>query len=190
MDQPSDIGGLFSADRIVVVGANGAGKTWFAMRLATARRLPLVHHDALALTAGWVRRPESEVEVARNALAAEPAWILEGGPFALSGDVLARAEVIVWLDLPRNIRFWRVFWRTLRFLGQRRPEHPPGNREWPGRRQLRFLIKVWSHDAQVRTMIDRKLSETCAHVIRVTSPHAVNALVASLKDPPHALPAL
>ncbi|MEL6572665.1 MAG: DNA topology modulation protein FlaR [Pseudomonadota bacterium] len=188
MDQPSDFGGLFSSRRIVVVGANGAGKTWLATRLATVLDLTLVHHDALALTTQWVRRPEAQVQAAREQVAAKAAWIIEGGPLVLKSDgILNRADVIIWLDLPRHVRVWRIFHRTLRYLGRQRPEHPPGNREWPGTRQMRFLVKAWRSDAEVRSMIVQRLPCSRARVIRLKAPQDVRDLVTLLEDRAYAL---
>lgn len=181
MDEPSDFGGLFSARRIVVVGANGAGKTWLAGRIATALDLPLYHNDALALTTGWARRPSGNVVEARTRIADSTAWVLEGGPSTLSDAVLARVQVIIWLDIPRHLRFWRVLKRTLLFLGRERPEHPPGNREWPGRRQVGFLVKTWTHDSKARDWILQCIADSHAPVIRLRSTREVAALVAQLK---------
>lgn len=179
MDQPSDFGGLFSCQRVVVVGANGAGKTWFARRLGAALSLDVTHNDALVLTSGWHRRPPNVVCAARNEIAQRNSWIIEGGPSILSGDVLTRAEAIVWLDPPRRLRLWRVLLRTMRFMGRQRPEHPPGNREWPGQRQWRFLTKTWTHDTVARVAIGKGVKEGPAQVFHLTTSRALEAALAS-----------
>ncbi len=182
--QPSDFGGLFSARRIVVVGANGAGKTWFATRLADHVQLPLVHNDALALSRNWVRLPAAEVNAARAAVAAGDVWIIEGGPSVLAGAVLKRAQLIIWLDPPRILRVWRVLKRTLLYMGRERPEHPPGNREWPGLRQWRFLVKTWTSDAKMRGRIAAALDQLAADVLHLRTPVEVADLLARARDTP------
>ena len=180
-DQPSEFGGLFSARRVVVVGANGAGKTWLSGRLAMVLNLPLTHNDALVLCHNWTRLPPNDVDAARDKVAQGKAWIIEGGPSVLSGNVLDRTTVVVWLDPPRHIRFLRVLWRTVRFMGRNRPEHPRGNREWPGRRQLRFVVKTWTHDKKTRCCIKAKVAGMRAEVVHLRSAEDVRSCVKAVE---------
>ena len=176
--QPSGFGGLFSARRIVVVGANGAGKTWFANRLSAALGCDVTHNDALALTTQWAHREKADIRLARDAIAAREAWIIEGGPSTLSGVVLDRAQVTVWLDMPRWVRVRRVLWRSVVFMGRQRPEHPTGNREWPGRRQTRFIAKTWTSDAAMRRAIAAGLERCAGQILHLVSPAEVPTLLA------------
>lgn len=164
-------------DRVVVVGANGAGKTWLARKLAAMSERPLIHNDALALTTGWRHRPRADVAAARARLIAEPAWVLEGGPSILTAAVLARATAVIWLDVAWPPRVRRIFWRGLRYTGQVRPEHPPGNREWPGLRQMRFLWRAWLTDGAFRTVVAERLAGTGVAVVRLTRNADVSAFI-------------
>lgn len=171
--KPSEFGGLFSCQRILVIGANGAGKTWMALRLAHLLDLPVTHNDALALRSGWVYRDKAAVRAARDKVANSDRWLIEGGPSVLSGFAFERAELILWLDPPRHLRLTRVMWRSLRFMGQQRPEHPSGNRDWPGLRQFRFIAKSWTTDATVRETIERSLEGVQGAVVRLCRPREV-----------------
>jgi shikimate kinase len=173
--KPSEFGGLFSCQRILVVGANGAGKTWFAVRLADRLGVPVFHNDALALLRNWERRSRQQVDVARAVILDEPRWVLEGGPSILTETALSRADLVVWLDMPKGVRVRRIIWRSLRFMGQTRPEHPKGNADWPGLRQFRFIAKAWRRDVEMRQIVADALSNI--PVIHLTSVMAVNALV-------------
>jgi adenylate kinase family enzyme len=160
MLRPSDFGGLFSAQRILVVGANGAGKTWFAFKWADRTHGPVFHNDALKLDRGWRTRPAIEIAKAQSDILARDIWIFEGGPSILTPQALSRAQVVVWLDMPRSLRVGRIIWRSLRYMGQTRPEHPSGNVDWPGRRQFRFLVSAWRSDAAMKRAVCAGL-KTC-----------------------------
>ncbi len=183
MQKPSEFrGALFSGDvpirRMVVVGANGAGKTWFATRLAGRMSAAPIHKDALALTTGWQRRPGSDVQAAIVARIKADDWVLEGGPSILSAEVLARADLVIWLDLPARLRFWRILRRSLRYAGRTRPELPAGNRDWPGLRQWRFAWHALRAGDQFTAMITKALHGSSVPVVRLRSSDAVAAWLA------------
>ncbi len=178
MTKPSDFGGLFVEGdqisrnlmrRVVVVGANGAGKTWFAKRFGQSQGLPIICNDALALKTGWRQRSRAAVQAELVGLIADEAWLLEGGPSILIRPVLQRADLVIWLDLPASLRFWRVVMRSLRYVGQTRPEHPAGNRDWPGVRQCRFAWRALTQGDQFAQAIAGALGETAVPVQRLCS---------------------
>ena len=140
--------------RVVVTGGNGAGKTVAAAAFAGQSGLPLYHKDALALTSNWQTRPAAEVRAALVAIAKTDGWIIDMGPAEIPGLIEDRADLVLWLDPPILRRIWRVFWRSVQYIGRTRPELPPGNRDWPGIRQMRFVTGVW----RSRRMVDQSLT--------------------------------
>jgi adenylate kinase family enzyme len=114
--------------RILVAGTSGSGKTTVAAALAVRLGLPHVDIDGLYHGPGWVPRPEFAADVA--ALAAREKWVTEWQYSAVRALLLARADLLVWLDLSR----WRVMSqivpRTLR-RRLRRVELWNGNLEPP-----------------------------------------------------------
>jgi adenylate kinase family enzyme len=89
--------------RILVVGCSGSGKSTLARAMSTRLGLPYRELDALHHGPNWVPRPEFAADVSR--FAGTDAWICEWQYSAVRPLLLARAELLVWLDLPR----WRVF---------------------------------------------------------------------------------
>lgn len=151
-------------EKIVVVGANGAGKSHLAARLHAARpTVPLVHYDALRLQTGWVKRPDTESNAALAEAATKPTWIIEGGPSMLS-LVAPYADAIIWLDPPLRVRFWRLLVRPWRHLGRTRPELPPGNVDWP-LAQYRFAVRSLFDDTRFRRDIHSELSLAATPVV-------------------------
>lgn len=126
--------------RLIVTGANGAGKSHIARRLNDLRpEIPLISFDAIKLTSGWKQRPRPEIEAELSDIIATDAWILEGGP-SLLHQALPRAQAVIWLDPSELVRAWRLVSRPWRNLGKTRPELPPGNVDWP-LQQYRFAFR-------------------------------------------------
>ena len=114
--------------RVLVAGSSGSGKTTVAVRLAEVLGVPRFELDALFHGPGWVPRPTFEAEV--RALAAGPSWVTEWQYAAVRAPLAARADLLVWLDLPRHRVMRQVAARTLR-RRLRRTELWNGNREPP-----------------------------------------------------------
>jgi adenylate kinase family enzyme len=95
--------------RILVAGTSGSGKTTLARALSVRLGLPHVEIDGLYHGPGWVPRPEFVADVA--AFAARAEWVTEWQYSAVRALLLDRAELLVWLDLPR--------WRVMSQLGVR-----------------------------------------------------------------------
>ena len=98
--------------RVVVAGASGAGKTTLAARIARQLGLPHVEIDALYHGPDWTPRPSFVADV--EELSAGPAWVTEWQYSVARPVLLARADLMVWLDLPRSTVMRQVTGRTLR----------------------------------------------------------------------------
>ena len=98
-------------DRVVVVGACGAGKTTFARALANCLGAPFVELDALHHGPGWSIRPSfaEDVEIATRG----PRWVADGNYSALRPMLWSRADAVVWLDLPLWLVEYQVIRRSL-----------------------------------------------------------------------------
>jgi len=177
MTRPSQTVGSFSMQRVLVVGANGAGKTWLAQRLSETLNLPCVNNDALALGHDWSYRAKDVVRQAQASVVAKDGWVFEGGPSLVRPDVLARTQAVIWLDLPAGLRLWRILRRSVQYTGRTRPELPEGNVEWPGRRQFRFGFKAWANDAHVRARIEDGLAAFNGPVVRLKTRAAVRQFI-------------
>ena len=181
MKRPSQSVGSFHFPhhRILITGANGAGKSWFAERLAERLGLRWISNDALSLGHNWTYLQPDQIAQAQQHAIAQDHWVLDGGASLVRPDVLARAQVVVWLDPPAGLRFRRIIWRSLKYFGRTRPEHPDGNVEWPGARQVRFAYKAWAKDARVRASIHEGLARVDIPVIRLRTPEEVRQLLQS-----------
>src|SRR5919205_2933822 len=102
------------APKIAVVGTSGSGKTTVARELARRLGVPHVELDALYHGPGWSETPAEEFRRRVAAATDGGGWVVDGNYDSKLGDlVLARADTVVWLDLPLRISLARVTLRTV-----------------------------------------------------------------------------
>ncbi|MGH3303676.1 MAG: AAA family ATPase [Streptosporangiaceae bacterium] len=98
------------ADRVLVYGVTGSGKTTLARKVAEQTGVPWHSVDDLTWQPGWVGVPPAEQRRRIAAICAGERWILDSGYSSWLDVVLARADLIVALDYPR----WRSLGRLIR----------------------------------------------------------------------------
>jgi adenylate kinase family enzyme len=171
--------------RISVVGTSGSGKTTLARKLATALGVPMLELDAVFHQPGWTELPREEFRrrVSEFVTSSE-AWVVDGNYSVVRDLVWARADTVVWFDLPRYEVMRRLGWRTAR-RGALRTELWNGNRETLRNflsRDPRNSILAWAWTTHRRNR-DRyhtaAMDPTWSHLefVRVTSADDVRSLV-------------
>jgi adenylate kinase family enzyme len=114
--------------RVSVVGTSGSGKSTLARELAETLGVPHLELDAVHHQPGWAPLPTDEFRRIVAARAAASGWVIDGNYGRVRDLVWARADTVVWLDLPKRTVMRQVVWRTLRRVALRR-ELWNGNRE-------------------------------------------------------------
>ncbi len=114
--------------RVSVVGNSGSGKSTLARALATRLGVPHVELDAIYHQPGWQPLPVAEFRARVDRAIAGDGWVVDGNYSAVRDLVWARADTVVWLDLPRRTVMRQVVWRTVR-RAVLRVELWNGNRE-------------------------------------------------------------
>ncbi|WAB81078.1 AAA family ATPase [Microcella daejeonensis] len=149
--------------RVVVAGVSGAGKTTLARAIGARTGIRHVEIDALHWGAGWTPRPEFLDDV--RSFVATDSWITEWQYRRARDLVVARATVLIWLDLPFPLVLARVVRRTAR-RRRRREKLWNGNVE-PGLRHA-----VLNREGVIRWSIAtrRKYAPMIA-ALRTTAPH-------------------
>ena len=116
-------------ERVLIAGVSGTGKTSLARRVAEALGIPHTEIDGLYHGPGWVPRPDFLEDV--RSLAAGESWVTEWQYATARPMLAARADVVVWLDLPfLTVTLPRVVRRTIR-RRMRREVLWNGNQEGP-----------------------------------------------------------
>ncbi|MBV9384571.1 MAG: hypothetical protein JOY82_26315 [Streptosporangiaceae bacterium] len=114
--------------RVSVVGTSGSGKSTLGRELAGILGVPFLELDSVYHQPGWTELPAEEFMRRAGAAAAGDGWVIDGNYSTVRPVVWARADTVVWLDLPKRIVMRRIVWRTLRRVACRR-ELWNGNRE-------------------------------------------------------------
>jgi adenylate kinase family enzyme len=114
--------------RILVYGVTGAGKSTLARRIGERLGLPYHAMDDLTWEPGWVQVSEEVQRERVREVCAGDAWVLDAAYAIWTDLVLARADLIVGLDLPRRRSLGRLLRRSILNIALRRPTCN-GNRE-------------------------------------------------------------
>jgi adenylate kinase family enzyme len=147
--------------RVMVVGCAGAGKTTLARRLAHELGLPAISLDFHFWRPGWQIPGREAWREQTVALAALPAWVMDGN-YSSTYDVrMPRAQYLIWLDYPRATGLRRVLLRTIQGYGRARPDLPEG---CPERFDLAFLRHVWNFPRQHRPRIVAGIEQFGSHL--------------------------
>ena len=103
--------------RVAIFGNAGGGKSTLARRLAELTRLPLCTVDMMRFLAGGDAVPQEEYLKAPAALLRQDEWIIDGyGGIAQAWERFAKADTLVYIDLPLVTHGWRVTKRLIKGL--------------------------------------------------------------------------
>ncbi|WP_031465439.1 hypothetical protein [Sciscionella sediminilitoris] len=108
-----------SAERILVYGVTGSGKSTTAHRIATATGLPLTLVDELTWEPGWVPVDTASQRERIRAVVSGRRWVLDNAYGKWADLVLDRVDLIVCLDFPRLVSLGRLVRRTVRRIRTR-----------------------------------------------------------------------
>ncbi|MEL6914207.1 MAG: hypothetical protein AAFP13_06875 [Pseudomonadota bacterium] len=130
----------------MIIGQPASGKSTLARLLGARTGLPVGHLDHIHRQPGWVPRPEDDKIRLIRAEEEKPACIIEGGLSRTWDTRLARANMLVWINVGLALRLWRVLARSWRFRGRSRPDMTAGCPEHFDRDTLVFLwfiLRTW-----------------------------------------------
>ena len=109
LDEGADA--LRAAGRIMVVGCSGGGKTTLSRKIAERFALRYLSMDRdVYWLAGWQIRDPADQRALIFELCAADRWIMDGNNTASFDLRVPRADLVLWVRLPR----WRCFWGIAR----------------------------------------------------------------------------
>lgn len=156
--------------RIAIIGPSGAGKSTLARTLGERTGLPVFHIDTIHWKPGWVESAQEDTRAVVEGIARGDRWILDGNYSSSFRTRMARADMVVFLDLPRRRYFPRIFRRMIRYYGRTRPDLAP---ECPERFDWEFVVWVWNFHRDSRQRILAALDESdgnfVLHTLRTPS---------------------
>ncbi|HEY2480698.1 MAG TPA: hypothetical protein VGI30_00700 [Caulobacteraceae bacterium] len=165
--------------RVAIVGCSGGGKSTLARAMSDRLGLPVIHLDNLYWKPGWTESQLEEFRPKVEAVAAEPRWIIEGNFTSASALRFARADTIVWIELPTWLCLWRAIARVLLSFGRTRPDLSPG---CPERFDFAFYRYIWSWNRLTRPKMAAALAGCAPHTrfVRLSSDRQKTQFLAGL----------
>lgn len=111
----------------MIIGNAGSGKSTAARMIGEKLGLPVFHMDReVYWLADWVERDKADQLVQIERIVAKDDWVLEGNNSRTFHLREARADLLIWLDVPLWLRLVRVIRRNLQQRGQSRPDMADG----------------------------------------------------------------
>lgn len=111
--------------RVAVIGCGGSGKTTLANELAARLNLPVVHIDShywRMLDGARVQSTPEQWRECHHGLISRDRWVMDGMKLGVLAERLARADTVIYLDLPTRECLSGILWRRLRYRGELRPD--------------------------------------------------------------------
>lgn len=106
-------------DRVSVIGTSCSGKTTFARNLAAILGNPHFELDSLYWKPNWSGAPDEEFRASVDELTRAPRWIVDGN-YRIANDIVwSRASMVIWLNYPFPLVFYRALRRTIQRVARK-----------------------------------------------------------------------
>jgi adenylate kinase family enzyme len=177
--------------RVSVVGTSGSGKSTLGAALAKRLGTEFLELDSVFHQPGWVPLPDEEFRRRVGDAVAGQRWVVDGNYSKVRDIVWARADTVVWLDLPKRIVMRRVIWRSVQ-RAARRTELWNGNREhWRNLfsldKEQSIITWAWQTHARNRAKFTAALADqenVELDVVRLKNPAEVRRFLRSVPAVP------
>lgn len=129
------------AQRIMVVGCSGGGKSTLSQKLAAHFGLRYISMDKeFFWLPGWIGRPRDDQRALIEQVVAGERWIMDGSNPSSFDLRVPRSDLVIWVRMPRLLSLWGVTTRALKTYGRTRPDMAPGCPErLPDREFIRYI---------------------------------------------------
>jgi adenylate kinase family enzyme len=144
------------ANKIMIIGCGGSGKSTLPRKLHKITGLPLVHLDRLYWQPGWVEPDKEDWRKIMEQQTDRPAWIMDGNYGGTMDIRLEKADLIIFMDRSRWLCLYRILKRQLQYMGRTRPDMTEGCTE---RVTWEFIQYVYRYNDTRRPGILEKLKE-------------------------------
>lgn len=174
---------LRRANRVLVIGCSGGGKSTLSRKLSGRLDLPYVSMDReFYWLPGWIKRPKGEERAMIAARVAENRWIMDGSGASTFDLRLPRTDLVIWVRVPRRICLWGLACRVASSFGRVRPDMAPGCPEQLPDRE--FLSYIWNFERRVSPVIVKAIDRYSPEmpVLTLRSRRDMRALVESLRE--------
>lgn len=145
-----------TANRVMVIGNSGVGKTTLSLKIAARFDLPYLSLDRdVRWLPGWRVRDRGEQRRIVCDLVGRDRWVMDGTSPSTFELRVPRAELIVWVRLSRTRALSGLAKRVARNFGRVRPAMAEGCPEpLP---DLEFLRFIWNFERDTAPHIERAI---------------------------------
>ena len=145
---------LANANRVLVIGCSGGGKSTLSRKIATAFDLELQSLDRdVRWLPGWKEREKQEQRAIVGRLVLRDRWVMDGSGASTFDLRLPRTDLVLWVRVPRRVALIGLAKRVIRYYGSVRPEMAEGCPEpLPDRA---FLSYIWNFEKKYGSAICR-----------------------------------
>jgi adenylate kinase family enzyme len=174
--------------RVSMVGTSGAGKSTLGKALAARIGGDFLELDSVYHQPGWVPLPRDEFRRRVGEAVAGERWVIDGNYTSNVKDLVwARADTVVWLDLPKRTVMRRIIWRSFQ-RAARQVELWNGNRErWRNLfsvdKEESVVAWAWQTHAATRAKLAAAMADPAhakLHFVRLKNPAEVRRFLWSV----------
>lgn len=169
--------------RIAIIGNAGSGKSTLAQRLHTITKLPVYHLDQYFWKPGWQHPDPAEYKRIHDSLCDEDTWIMDGMNLRILEYRVQKADMIIFLDIPRYRCFINIFKRTWQYYGTQTPSSAVGCPERFNWAFITFLKWVWDfkkrYPSKIRQILQQHPDKEMYHLKSLSQ---IDAFLAALSN--------
>lgn len=164
------VDGKFLAERIIVIGPPGSGKTFFSEIIKDYFDGPVIHIDNVLWQNNLIPLSNEELRNQLNRIIQTDKWMIDGTYLKLLPDRIKRASLIFYLDIPIDICIESINAR------RRLETNIHGCEDYEG-----FINYVKKYDVVNKPIIEKLLLENSdKEVVRFKSRDEVNSFIFNL----------
>ncbi|PTX57411.1 adenylate kinase family enzyme [Litoreibacter ponti] len=143
---------LRTAKRVLVVGCSGGGKSTLSLKISERFDLEYLSYDRdVRWLPGWQVRDREEQRQIITQLVRKDRWVMDGTTVSTFDLRLPRADLLVWVRVPRRVALSGIARRVFRNYGRVRIDMAEGCPEQLPDRE--FLNFIWTFEKRVAPRI-------------------------------------
>lgn len=141
--------------KICILGIAGSGKSTLNKELSRILGIKTIHLDYYYWNPNWEPTPKEEWLEINKKLVSEESWIMDGNYRSTLDMRIQSADLIIFLDFPRFLAYYRVIKRRIIYHNRTRPDIGEGCNE---KIDLEFLMWIWNFKKTNRPSILNRIN--------------------------------
>ncbi|WP_416883158.1 hypothetical protein [Marivita sp.] len=149
---PQAAGVLRTAKRVLVVGCSGGGKSTLSLKISEQFGLEYLSYDRdVRWLPGWQVRDREEQRQIVTQLVRKDRWVMDGTTVSTFDLRLPRADLLIWVRVPRKVALSGIARRVFGNYGKVRIDMAEGCPEQLPDRE--FLTFIWTFETRMAPRI-------------------------------------